>query len=438
MEIRKKASQQLIFGGIELAEHSTQGFEQRIHRIFSRWIKEKATEKKISTRKIAKDICLIGIGSVARREMLRLSDADILILYEAGKKENKLVVKLIRNLRKRIIKESECYEISIPPVYTIEKCIKITKNNDFFNAEIKIVSLLAGSKKLFKKFKQDLKPFLFNLRDDKVLCNILLDLWAWKEDYKFVEEKDNEPNVKRGKGALRNILAVAIVSKTIYKINGNLCIEILQNLAKDKRFKDLRFRILHLISALDFYLFLRNCLHSYYWDLKQIPQKRNELNVLNKQMRNKIFAGYRLLFNNETTILKRYFCYSRFVNDLVNQFEKRFISDLKKERGKEWGRKFNETRKLKCSIREQLRMAEDKDFLIRFSLGWYAKEEKVLKQVYIHSKNKAGYWNILYALSRNENTSFFMLRKLGKMEDYKNKSIGQRAREILKLKYNIK
>lgn len=426
------------WGGTELAKGVTSRFSKRIHTLFCDWVGQKKPQRDSG-------ISVVGVGSVGRNEMLKLSDADLLVLRRPDVPES-----LVENLKARIREESERKGygeqfIRFAGSDTVETCVGIARADDFFNAEIKTCRLLAGDESLFQEFTSAVQPHLFSRTDYKIRCNALLDLWAWNEDHRFVYEHVCSPNIKRGRGAMRNVLAVALVGKTLYAANGDSCVVILGELKKHHAFRDLMSELDSLVRAFDFYLFLRHQMHEIRCPSgkPQIPTQtlKTSLDVLDADLRAAIARTLPGRFRSPEDVLCMYNHHRSGTLDAFNRLSDRFVRDILASRGdRKWERDFCLSCKAATiSPGEQQRLATNPDLLIRFALAWHATYQAALSDVYKWSQNHGrrrggyGYWNVNYALSRNTETPPSIRLELTQLEGIKNRVIRKRALETLQM-----
>jgi [protein-PII] uridylyltransferase len=199
------------------------------------------------------DLALVAVGGYGRREIAPFSDIDIMLL---AKKGDDITVQAAQSLLYRLwdmgINISHSFR-------TMNECIEDAMKDIRTRTSLVESRFLAGSETLFNEFKQDIYQKLLFKDKKEFIGGILREIERRHREY-----GDSvyllEPNVKEGRGGLRDIHSISWLLKTGLRIND---IEGLREILSISDYS-------HFIKAYDFILKTRLCLHF-------ISKRRNDI-----------------------------------------------------------------------------------------------------------------------------------------------------------------
>ena len=190
---------------------------------------------------------IVALGSYGREDMSPYSDIDIMFLYEEGIRPHieeiaKEVLYLLWDIKYDI---GHCTR-------TIEDCLKIGSNDFTVRTSLMEGRLVTGSEDLFRRFQ---KAFFNQVVRKNVKAYILDRLHYMGERYKQFGSSVYliEPNIKEGKGGLRDIQCMKWVILVRYGIPS------LEDFHKQGYLSSRGYN--ELVEAQDFLMRIRNELH---------------------------------------------------------------------------------------------------------------------------------------------------------------------------------
>ncbi len=199
------------------------------------------------------DLALIAIGGYGRREFAPFSDIDIMLL---AKNRDNISMETAQSVLYRFwdmgMNISHCFR-------TLSECVEDAMNDLQTRTSLIEARFLAGSQNLFDEFKQDVYQKLLFKGKKEFAGNMLREI-----DRRHKEYGDSlyllEPNVKEGRGGLRDIHSISWLLKTGLRISD------IEGLRKILSISDYS----HFMKAYDFLLKTRVCLHF-------ISKRRNDV-----------------------------------------------------------------------------------------------------------------------------------------------------------------
>ncbi|MDI6728018.1 MAG: [protein-PII] uridylyltransferase [Thermodesulfovibrionales bacterium] len=204
------------------------------------------------------DLALVAVGGYGRREVAPYSDIDIMLLAKKRDTDSmETAQSVLYHLWDIGLNISHCFR-------TLNECIEDAMNDLQTRTSLIESRFLAGNQSLFDEFRQDVYQKLLFKRKREFVGDILREIERRHREY-----GDSvyllEPNVKEGRGGLRDIHATSWLLKiglsmTHSRINE---IEGLREILSANDYK-------HFIKAYDFILKTRLCLH-------YISKRRNDI-----------------------------------------------------------------------------------------------------------------------------------------------------------------
>ncbi len=203
-----------------------------------------STVSKPQTQNSELQMALVAIGGYGRREIAPFSDIDIMLL---AKSRDEDIMETAQSALYRFwdmgLNISHCFR-------TLNECVEDAMNDIQTRTSLIEARFLAGSGMFFNEFKQDVYQKLIFKGKREFIGGIMRET-----ERRYKEYGDSvyllEPNVKEGRGGLRDIHAASWLLKTGLRINK---IEGLREILLPNDYS-------HFIKAYDFILTTRLCLH---------------------------------------------------------------------------------------------------------------------------------------------------------------------------------
>jgi [protein-PII] uridylyltransferase len=188
------------------------------------------------------DLVLVATGGYGRRELAPFSDIDIMFLAEsrmnAGAAE-----KVLYRLWDERLDISHAFR-------TLKECIEEAFTDIRTRTTLLEARYLAGSKRLYEKFRKDVYPAIAYRKQKQFVAEKLKE-----REKRHISTGDSiyllEPHVKEGDGGLRDIHSVLWLSSVVFRIEDLNGLSAILTSHDQKRFLD----------AYDFMIQARYCLH---------------------------------------------------------------------------------------------------------------------------------------------------------------------------------
>ncbi|MCX8031456.1 MAG: [protein-PII] uridylyltransferase [Thermodesulfovibrionales bacterium] len=191
-----------------------------------------------------KGIVVIALGGYGRKELTCYSDIDLMILVEKREAYSEEMAKaLLYELWDTGLNISHSFR-------TLEECLEDAMRDITIRTALLESRYIAGDINLYDQYKTDIYQKILHRDKKSFISKIILE--AYKRHKKAGDSTYLlEPNIKEGKGALRDIHTIQWLAKTFFRINETA--ELSRILSK----KDFT----HFLKAYDFLLKLRLTLH---------------------------------------------------------------------------------------------------------------------------------------------------------------------------------
>lgn len=161
-------------------------------------------------KEITGAVTLVAVGGYGRREMFPYSDIDVLLLLPEG--SDALAAEKVREALQ------ECWDLHIPVSHatrTVAETIAAAKDDPTIAASLMDARLVAGERKQYRALKQALKRDVFG-HDSRTFVEAKLR----ERDQRHSKWGDSrfmlEPNVKEGKGGLRDLQTLNWLARHCY------------------------------------------------------------------------------------------------------------------------------------------------------------------------------------------------------------------------------
>ncbi|MCL4457630.1 MAG: [protein-PII] uridylyltransferase [Nitrospirae bacterium] len=224
-------------GGPETAQRLTQHVDDMLVPAYKSFVCTKEIEAESMP-------ALVAVGGYGRRELAPYSDIDIMLL---AKRRDRVGMEAAQAILYRLwdmgLNISHCFR-------TLDECVEDAMNDFQTRTSLMESRFLAGNNMLFNEFRQDVYQKLLFKRKREFIGELLREIAGRHKEY-----CDSvyllEPNIKEGRGGLRDIHAVSWLLKTGLRMNA---VEDLKKILSRGDYD-------HFIKAYDFLLKTRLCLH---------------------------------------------------------------------------------------------------------------------------------------------------------------------------------
>ncbi len=198
-------------------------------------------------------IAAVAIGGYGRRELTAYSDVDLMILSEnRDEYSGKIAEALFYYLWDIGMNISHSFR-------TLEECLEDAMKDITIRTSLMESRFIAGDKALFEKYRTDIYQKIVFRNKNSFISEIMQEA-----DKRHKKSGGSayllEPDIKEGKGSLRDIHTVRWLAKAAFRIGEK------EDLSRILTKKD----YIHLLKAHDFLLRTRLCLHS-------ISKRRNDI-----------------------------------------------------------------------------------------------------------------------------------------------------------------
>lgn len=176
--------------------------------------KPKAIDKLIRSTgyfKNEKSFCVIATGGYGRQEMAPFSDVDILLLTKTNlptSSQKKKIEQLVQTLWDQKYKAS-------PVNFSLNTCLERAEHDQSFFTSLMDARFVCGDKKFFTRFQSDFEKLRHDMPADRYVREKLAE-----RDRRHKKMGDSryvlEPNIKEGKGGLRDLQTLVWLSRFLY------------------------------------------------------------------------------------------------------------------------------------------------------------------------------------------------------------------------------
>ncbi|MBZ4642983.1 MAG: glnD [Deferribacteraceae bacterium] len=164
-----------------------------------------------SIKSTTNNICIVALGGYARQEMAPYSDIDILILHKKRLKgEDKDLINFF---------STSLWDMNLQPGIQIKQLSEITEaavEDEIVKTSFLDNRYLAGEKGIYDEFLKIVDEKVISRGKEKFLLQKVSELRNRSKKYRDSIYKI-EPNIKEGKGGIRDINTIYWTSKTLYK-----------------------------------------------------------------------------------------------------------------------------------------------------------------------------------------------------------------------------
>ncbi|MCM8796900.1 MAG: GNAT family N-acetyltransferase [Candidatus Omnitrophica bacterium] len=404
--------------GIKLAQKNTQRFDQCVHQALFDSLSDPDSGVNASD-----SVAVLGVGSVARQEMVTGSDADIIILVEKeGVDTKRLKDRFLKHLA--VCLQNTKLKIIEPDAVhcgTVASCKEYSQFNPFTSEEVKQLRFIAGTKELLGRLTATPAfPFVLERNDPVSVASVYFDIFDYEREHCLYEEK-REFNVKKSRGMLRDILTICMIGRTIYGIKGINSLALLQGMRQRGYLSEDDFK--KLAAALSFYLRARDKLNAIYAETECLDKDNRD--ILTEDKAPKLA---RFWFSQVEDFKRELSEHQKNVVDIFGRVQGALTAALRETFTDAWVDNFENARFGQMSETEQLRFLEscaaqgERIYPIVFVLAWHSASQKMLEQIFkLPISIPYWCWIIRYALAYNHATPramVFAFRGLLK-EEYK-------------------
>ncbi len=159
------------------------------------------------------EIAVIALGGYGREELYPFSDIDLLLLHDRGSAKD------MKEVAESILYPlwDGGFEVG-HSVRGVKDSLSFAKEDFFFKVALLDARLLAGSESLFKDLLNRYQKKIFTGKRDKFVAT-MEQFRAERRDKYGSHAFILEPNIKEGKGGMRDIQAMLWVSKAVFGLN---------------------------------------------------------------------------------------------------------------------------------------------------------------------------------------------------------------------------
>lgn len=238
----------LKMGGLKIVEHITNLTDTFIINLY------RSVEKDFSSEGASlPNIAIVAVGGYGRKELTPYSDIDIMIISE---RRDSISEKIAKAFLYRLWDTS----LNIAHSFrTLEECLEDSMRDITIRTSLMDSRFLVGDIKLFEKYKSDIYQKIL-LRNRKEFIFEIIREVARRHKKSDQSIYLLEPDIKEGKGGLRDVHAVKWLTETSLRIKN---LQDLINIMPKNEYR-------HFIKAYDFLLKIRVSLHS-------LSKRRNDI-----------------------------------------------------------------------------------------------------------------------------------------------------------------
>ncbi len=232
----------LKLGGIKIAEQLTNIIDDLIINTFQTVLKNQTKIKNgYFTRS---NIAVVGVGGYGRKELTPYSDIDIMLLSTKRDSFSEKVARaFLYNLWDLGLNISHSFR-------TLDECLEDAMKDITIRTALMESRFITGDSNLYERYRTDIYQKIIFRKKMSFISGIMLEA-----DKRHKKSGDSayllEPDIKEGKGGLRDIHSIRWLARTSFRVND------VQELSKILSKKD----YISLIKAYDFLLKIRICLH---------------------------------------------------------------------------------------------------------------------------------------------------------------------------------
>ncbi|MEW6117657.1 MAG: [protein-PII] uridylyltransferase [Nitrospirota bacterium] len=191
-------------------------------------------------------LALVAVGGYGRREMAPFSDIDIMVL---AKDRNRSTTEAAQSVLYRLWDTGAAISHSFR---TLEECVEDSLADIQTRTALIESRFLSGNQELFREFIRDVYPKILFKRKRDFIGDMLREI---DRRHRLYGESVYllEPNIKEGRGGLRDIHSIAWLAKTVLRFDD---FNALHGLLPPQDYK-------HFMASFDFLLRARACLHAF-------------------------------------------------------------------------------------------------------------------------------------------------------------------------------
>lgn len=356
---------------------------------------------KITYPRVGK-FAFIFVGSAGRGEVCYGSDIDYLIVHnkKLKQKEINLIIKKVSDN----IKNAGFNKISKFATGDKKFIINCGKYSLIDRLALEDISFVAGDKGLYRTLKKAINRSFWGLNQKELDDTLLNLLFIYRRFYKFPDFSSPEPNVKKGKGGIREIQNFIQIAKIKYGIKENKLVKIIDKMGRKRAISEKEAK--SFTKAARFIFAVRNHLHRL-----DREKRENENEQLTEEFQEKISKIFG--FSNKNAFKKEYKKHGRCVRNVVKKLKRKIRKEIEGRKGKAWSEVFKKAEKTNQKKEIYEKLLKEKDDSIKLAVVWNCHYGDILEKVFdsCFTENNRN-WNIMFAFAYSPYSSPHIFKKL--------------------------
>jgi len=348
-------------------------------------------------------VAFILVGSSGRGETCYKSDIDYLIVHDEKLKSRDIDL-LVRQVSDELAKAG----FSIMSAFAVgnkDFIIKCGKCSLIERLVLSDISFVAGDQKLFEELSEDINTSFGKLTQDELDNAILNVLFIYKRFSGFSDFSSKEPDVKKGRGGVREIQNFIQIAKIRYGIKESDLPRIIDDMAKMRVVSKKESEAFK--NACRFIFAVRNQIHKLTGE---------ESDILSEQLQEAIALNFG--FPNKSAFMEGYRKHGEVIRGTVKRIKRALRIEIDKRRGAVWASEFKKAEDSTLDKGAYENLLKAKDDFIRLAIAWNCTDGDILRRVFdlcIGENNRN--WNIMFALAHSRNSPSYVFQKLLEFKD---------------------
>lgn len=347
------------------------------------------------------------VGSSGRGEMCYKSDIDYLIVYDESfsPKDVDLLIAKISDVLSRSYLNNEMSAFAVGNQDFIIDCGKYS----FIDRLVLDDTLfVAGDEELYKSFKKAIDYSFGSLSQEDLDMTILNLLFIYRRFYQFPDFNSEEPNIKKGRGGIREIQNFIQIAKIRYKIKET---DLTKTINKMKMIGVISTDEAKIFKQASEFIFgIRNQIHK---------MNKDENDVFTKKLQIKIAKDFG--YSNKEDFMKTYREYGQNIRSILKRLKENLRKEINKRKGKIWTDNFKKAENPKQKQKIYNELFKENDDSIKLAIAWNCPYGHILKKILNHCLRKNNKnWNIMFALAHSIYSPPSIFKKLLEFKDGEN------------------
>jgi len=349
----------------------------------------------VSNSGLSDHLAVTLVGSSGRGEMCFKSDIDYMILHDRALSPGD---ERMEKLKKELSQQCEKYGLGDLSCFGVGTDKFITSSSKFSLTDRLVLDdtyLAAGNQQIYDEFKDNVRRE-FAVSPREVEDTLLDMLFIYRRFRDYARFDSDEPDIKKGRGGLRDMQFLIQLAKIKYKSGGRGVMECIKDLEQHNvvtadESKKLQDGINHILT-------IRNELHF------QFSQEKDNLDAV------AVSTISKTMNTTEEEILTRYREHARNIYEIVRRVKRQIRSDIEHSQGPRWTEALKQIEDPETPREEMIAYAKSSNKFLRLGVAWNSEDPEILRNVMegektAKSKGDGYYWSVLFALAHNRHTS---------------------------------